>query len=393
MIRDPWVRTLAIILSAIASIYLVGLVWQIAQQFADIILLFFLAWLFAFVLEPVVRIMVEGARAPRLAAIALTYSTLLVVVAIGVILLVPALTVQVVEVVRALPTYADQATSWLSEVQLSINQWLLERNSPVKLDIRSALNAEELSRRVEALGPPLLANVLQFAAGAATLLVQLLIVAVLSFYFMVDGHRIGENLIRTLPIRAQDDTRFLFANIHRAFAGFLRSQLIQALFSGIATGLLMAALKIEYALLASVVAGVFLLIPFLGPVVAVWVPVLIALFTKPDAALFLFIALLALQQVIFHVIAPRIMHQEIGLHPLLVFFAVLTGARVAGIWGAIFGVPVVAVLATMASFYRASQHERLARLQQQLPGHELVSVGPPSPPSPTPVPTQTHNSR
>jgi predicted PurR-regulated permease PerM len=57
-----------------------------------------------------------------------------------------------------------------------------------------------------------------------------------------------------------------------------------------------------------------------------------------------------------------------------VFFAVLTGARVAGVWGAIFGVPIVAVLTTMVSFYRANQEERVARLQQQLPGQELVSV-------------------
>jgi hypothetical protein len=59
---------------------------------------------------------------------------------------------------------------------------------------------------------------------------------------------------------------------------------------------------------------------------------------------------------------------------LLVFFAVLTGARVAGIWGAIFGVPIVAVAITMISFYRASHEERAARLLEHLPPEELVSV-------------------
>jgi hypothetical protein len=62
------------------------------------------------------------------------------------------------------------------------------------------------------------------------------------------------------------------------------------------------------------------------------------------------------------------------LHPLLVFFAVLTGARLAGVWGAIFGVPIVAVVITMISFYLAHQEERVARLQEHLPGQELVSV-------------------
>jgi hypothetical protein len=68
------------------------------------------------------------------------------------------------------------------------------------------------------------------------------------------------------------------------------------------------------------------------------------------------------------------MSQQVGLHPLLVFFAVLMGARLAGAWGAIFGVPVVAVALRMASFYRAGEEERVARLQQQLPGQALVSV-------------------
>src|ERR1700716_1666744 len=101
-IRDPWLRALSVLGCAIAGIYLVGLVWQIVQELSDIILLFFMAWLVAFVLEPVVGTLVEG-RVPRLAAIGLTYLTLLVLVALGVVLLVPALTLQIVEVVRSFP--------------------------------------------------------------------------------------------------------------------------------------------------------------------------------------------------------------------------------------------------------------------------------------------------
>jgi len=159
----------------------------------------------------------------------------------------------------------------------------------------------------------------------------------------------------------------------------LRGQMIQALLGALGTGLIMSLLSVDYALLASVVAGVVLLIPFIGPVLAGVVPVLIALLTHPEVAPLLFIALVALQQVIFNVIAPRVLSHQVGLHPLLVFFAVLTGARVAGVWGAIFGVPIVAVVLTMISFYRANQEERVARLQEHLPGQELVSVDTPPP--------------
>jgi predicted PurR-regulated permease PerM len=191
---------------------------------------------------------------------------------------------------------------------------------------------------------------------------------------MADGARLADAMIVALPPRAQDDTRFLVASIHRAFAGFLRGQVIQALAGALGTGFIMSILQVDYALLSSVVAGLVLFIPFLGPIIAVFLPVTIAVFTHPEVAVVLFVALLALQQVIFNVLAPRILSHQVGLHPLLVFFAVLTGARVAGVWGAIFGVPIVAVLTTMVSFYRANQEERVARLQEQLPGQELVSV-------------------
>ena len=203
---------------------------------------------------------------------------------------------------------------------------------------------------------------------------ELLIMLILSFYFMVDGARLAESVITALPPRAQDDARFLKASTHRAFAGFLRGQLIQSLVGGVGTGLIMSALQVDYALLCSVVAALVLLIPFLGPVAAVVLPVTIALLTHPEVTVFLFIALLALQQVIFNVLAPRILSRQVGLHPLLVFFAVLTGARVAGVWGAIFGVPFVGVLTTMISFYRANQEDRAARLLEHLPAEELVSV-------------------
>jgi predicted PurR-regulated permease PerM len=373
VIRDPWLRALSVLGCGIAGFYLIGLLWQVVVEFADIILLFFLAWLVAFVLEPVVGTLVEG-RLPRLAAIGLTYVTLLVWLILSVILLVPALSLQIVEVARNLPAYVEQTTTVLTAVQASVNEWLTGHGSPLLIDLKSALNPQELSRRADALGPPILSNAIGFATSAATLLVQVVIMLILSFYFMVDGARLAESVITALPLRAQDDARFLIASIHRAFAGFLRGQMIQSLVGGIGTGLIMSVLEVDYALLSSVVAALVLLIPFLGPVLAVILPVAIALLTHPEVTVYLFIALLALQQVIFNVLAPRILSQQVGLHPLLVFFAVLTGARVAGVWGAIFGVPIVAVLTTMISFYRGNQEQRAARLLEHLPADELVSV-------------------
>jgi len=365
-------RALAIRSRAISSFYLISLLWQVVQNLADIILLFFLAWLIAFVLEPLVGTLQP--RVPRLVAIGITYATLLVLLSLGVLLLVPALALQTAEVVRSTPGYVEQAGLVLTDLQNSSNSWLVDHRSPILIDLQSALNPQELSRRADALGPQVLGNVVGVAAGAATLLVEVLALIILSFYFMADGARLADSMILALPPRAQDDARYLVANIHRAFSGFLRGQVIQCLVGGVGTGIIMSILHVDYALLTSVIAGLVLFIPFIGPPVAVVVPVIISLLTHPEVTIYLLIALVALQQVIFNVLAPRILSHHVGLHPLLVFFAVLVGLRVAGIWGAIFGVPILAVLASMISFYRAGHEERVARLQEELPGQELVSV-------------------
>jgi predicted PurR-regulated permease PerM len=377
MIRDPWLRALVGVMCAIAGLYLLGMLWGLAQQFADILLLFMVAWLLAFVLEPLVSAMTR-AGVPRLAAIAFTYATLLVLFSLSVVLLIPALSVQVVEIAGKLPGYAEQVAMWAGSFEATANSWLIEHRSPVLVDIGSAFEPQEMARRMETVGIPLLTNAVQVATGAATLLLGLVLALILSFYFMLDGARLADSIILALPLRARDDVRFLVAMIHRSFAGFLRGQVIQGLVEGVGTGFAMAVLGVDYALLSSVVAGAILLIPFLGPVVAIWLPVMVAIFTKPTAAIPLFIVLLLLQQIIFNVLSPRIMSRQVGLHPLLVFFAVLVGARVAGVWGALFGVPIAAVAVTMISFYRADNQERLARLQEHLPGQELVSVDPPA---------------
>src|SRR5436305_14505798 len=126
----------------------------------------------------------------------------------GVILLVPALSLQVVDIARNLPTYVEQATALLSTVQNQANGWLLGHGSPVLVDLKSALDPGELSRRADALGPPILTNAIGLATGAATLLVQVVIMLILSFYFMVDGARLADSLITTLPLPAQADARF-----------------------------------------------------------------------------------------------------------------------------------------------------------------------------------------
>ena len=103
-------------------------------------------------------------------------------------------------------------------------------------------------------------------------------------------------------------------------------------------------LGLPLAILTSVVAGVLMAIPFFGPFVAWAPPVVVALFFVPGA-LFPAIILMGIGWfVVMNVLQPRLMQGAVGIHPIVVLGSVLIGLRMAGIPGAIFGIPIAAVL-------------------------------------------------
>jgi len=111
----------------------------------------------------------------------------------------------------------------------------------------------------------------------------------------------------------------------------------------------------------AVFAGVMMLIPFIGTFLAVIPPLVVAgVAPNTGSVLWLAVALFIWQQVTLNVLAPRILSDSVGMHPLLVFLGVLMGAKLAGPWGAIFGVPVLGVTLTIAEvLYRRFMQRHL----------------------------------
>lgn len=372
VVKDPWIRALVIVMLLIAAVYLAGLVWQIAGQFADIILLFFLAWIISFILEPVVGTLHHRTRLPRGLAVLAAYAAMLVLVTLAIIQFVPPLTAQVIDFANTLPLYA----ALINEELLRWQAFLAQHG--VTVSAESILTYQEVTRYIDSLGPLLLSNTVGVATGVANLLFQVFIILILSYYMTLDGQRLTASLLAAVPAGYRDDVRYFFVSVNRAFAGFMRGQVAQALIYGFATAVVMSVAQLKLVLLSSVAATGFMLLPFVGPFLAMGFPLAVAVVVRPDAFWGVLIALFVLQQIVVNVVAPRLMSQTVGLHPLLVFVAVLGGAKLAGVWGALFGVPIVGVLAMMASFYRATvedRHERVVAANAELPAETREREG------------------
>jgi predicted PurR-regulated permease PerM len=141
--RDPWIRALVIVLVAISGLYLAGLIWQLAAQFSDVILLFFLAWVVAFILEPVVDLLERRVRLRRPVAVTIAYFGMLIVGGAALIWIVPALSRQAIQLASELPAYV----AFLNGHFLELQDALEDRGFTVNL--ATLVQFEELVRRVD----------------------------------------------------------------------------------------------------------------------------------------------------------------------------------------------------------------------------------------------------
>lgn len=372
MEKNPWFRALTVILVFIALLYLGGLLYQVAIRFGDIILLFFLAWLLAFVLNPTARFLVRMGI-PRLYAALAIYIGLLLVATLTAIMVVPNTASQLNQLGRNLPEYVQQVPAWSEKAQ----GWLQERGIQ-GLDFSSLLTTQNLIGRAESFGTMLAQNALVIAQGVASAVFNVIIVLILSFYFMIDGDRIATVFLLMLPNRYKEEARFFLDSIDKSFGGYMRGIMIQSVIYGLGTAMVMWAAGLSYVALGGAFAGFAMVIPFFGTFLAIVPPIILAGLTLSwGKIIFVSVALLLLQQVVLNVISPKLMGDSVGIHPLLVFLAMLIGVREAGIWGAIFGVPIMAVIYSMALFVynRANPHRKIGTEPLQEETVPVLSTG------------------
>ena len=375
MPRSNWLNLLIILLVIIAASYVAQVLYNFLSGFADIILLLILSWLVAYALSPLVEMLnarplppqmvnaFRGAngsafgarlaafRVSRILAVALVYLGLVVLVIVAVAAFIPSIIEQV--------TIIAPQLSRLDFTKLALTG--LFENILSQLNI--ALNLQDLIKNafssLQALATPLLQNTVSILTSVLSLLGNALLVILLSFFLSLDGPRFSKMLYDVIPERLHQETRMFFIMTDRAFGGFLRGQLLQAFAIGLGTGLILGIFGIQAALVAGVFAGIFMVIPLLGPILCMIPPLLAVVLTDPSKILLVMIPVILLQVVVVNMIMPRIMGNALGLHPLVIIVSLLIGVKVAGFWGAFFAMPLAGIISAFGAFL-IRRRQRLA---------------------------------
>ena len=364
-----WLVVFLVLGSAYFGFLLLERLIGLVAGFGQIVLVLFLAWLLSFVMSPLVAGLEDRFGLPRPVAVIGTYVVALVVFGFALFYTGAAITQQVAEMAENYPETERNILGTLSELERGL---VFGRLSIDLTDLYAGAVAQ-----LEGFGSAIVEQAQAIAGVTIAALGSLLLIIVLSLYMLMDSRRILVRMRAAVPRRYTDEADLFERSLVRAFGGFLRAQLVLALIQALLVAVVGTIFSIPYLFLWGTVSALLMLIPFFGPPLALIPPIIGAiLFT--DAAIAIAIILLLVQTVLVNWLQPRLMRGALGLHPILVLVGLLLGAQLAGVWGALFGIPIIAVLWVFVSYaaFRTIPNaalpdgERLTDVEE----HVMVSV-------------------
>jgi predicted PurR-regulated permease PerM len=334
----------AILSVAFSAFYF--LLWPLRVLFAPVAL----ALVVVYLLNPLVNLL-ERRGLRRGFGVAIIYVLFVVVVAVGMSLLVPIIARQITGFIEQLPAYVQDATR-------EINQFAAKRG----WDYRINLDTEQIQQYVvdnrEAI-IGVLGGVRSFAFGVIHILITLVIGIILSIYILLDMPKIQRSLRNLMPEGRGEEIATLADKVGNVLGGFFRGQFLVALFVGIASAVGLTIVGIPFAAVVGLIAGVFNLVPLIGPFIGAIPAVILALLSdQPVDALWAGLVLLGVQQIDNHIISPNVMARTVKLHPITVMLALLAAGSLFGIFGMLLVVPGIAAVKVIAIHFWSKRSVR-----------------------------------
>ena len=286
-----------------------------------------------FVLNPVVNAL-QRRGLPRAAGAGLAYLGVVGVLAVAAVVLVPVAADQARDLERDWPAIQDRIERWVDDRALESQGtfWEFTRD-----DLEGALSSDDTT----------FADRLDGAREVGVRVLEALLVLVLgpiiALYLLVDLPRVREVAESLVPERVKPEVMAVASRLNAAMGGFFRGQLLVALIVGVLCSAGLAALGLRSWFFVGMVAGLFNIVPLVGPWIGGIPGVVIALTTgSPLQAAGVVVVMVVAQQVDNHFITPQVMQRTVHLHPAAVVLALLAGGTMAGFLGLLVAVPATA---------------------------------------------------
>jgi predicted PurR-regulated permease PerM len=329
---SKWTRRLLIALTIVAWIAIVCFVFFVIWLVGESFILVLIGCLLGYIIYPFVLLFQRVM--PRPLAIVLVY--LIVLIALSVLIYLVG------------SSFVQQLTALIAAIAQLLTPEGQQRLRPL-LDVlqRIGISREQFTGAGGLLITQLrglLGGVLPFVSGVFTWIIFAITIVTLSVYFILDGSRIVNWLRERTPLKYRDTIAFLVTTCDRAVGGYFRGLLLVAIVAGFGAGVILWVAGNPFFVLLGVLSFALFFIPMIGGFVSGLLCILLTLPQGWETTLIVGICIVVLQVVILgSVLEPRIFNNTVGVHAILIIFAIFAGIERFGILGALLAVPVVGV--------------------------------------------------
>jgi predicted PurR-regulated permease PerM len=361
MITDQkWARRRDIAIATLAWAGMILLILWGAGHVIWTLLLLFVAALLAYALVPLVTIFQKVM--PRFLAILLVYLIVLVLAC----LLFYYIVITAIHQVQQLIQYIQYLTTTpAGKKQIADVEGALQSIGISQAQLTAA--RDQIIARIESSA----SNVLPFLSSFLTFLVDIILVAIMSIYFVADGAKFTLWLRRISPRISR--INLILDTIQHVARGYIRGQLTMSTLISLLVGIGMALFHVPYALLLGVLAFLLEFVPILGVIVSGALCTLLALTQGWLIALGVLLYFIGIHILEGDVIGPRVIGGAVGLHPIVAIAALIAGGELFGLWGVLFAAPVAGILqALLITFWmrwRAAHPEQFGPAKAEFKGN------------------------
>jgi predicted PurR-regulated permease PerM len=344
---------LRVVLVVFLGILLVALFGAMLYWLKSLIFLVILSIFFAYLLNPLVNLIRTPFKnrhlekyMPRSLAIVLAFLIVFTVLGLSISYLAPRIAEQARQLANNVPAYTTSIQTWVKGVSNRFERYKIPDEIQDEVNKKISIYLSSFGETITAVVGSVLITILVY-------LPWLVLVPVLSFFFLKDVNSFRVSLLRLFPIGNWRSRAESFLNdVNTTIAAYTRAQLISCFLIGSICTIGFYVLGLNYALLLGILAGILEFIPLIGPLVVALTAITIGAFYSPWQALYVGVFLLVLRLIHDYVTYPRIVREGIHLHPLAIVLSVLAGEQIAGITGVFLSIPVVALVTVLLKHIR-----------------------------------------
>ena len=313
----------------------------------EILLPFVLGAAIAYFLDPLAD-RLEELGLSRLLATILIMLVFSLLVILGIIVLLPLLIEQLIDLISRMPGYLQS----LRELAIStLERWFGDQWIRAKLQLDGTLT--DLAQKAAGWAGQLLPSVLSGGLAVVNFLALLVITPVVTFYLLLDWDRMMQHISDWLPRDHADTIRQIGRDIDDVMSGFVRGQLTVLMILGIFYVIGLTLIGLNFGLLIGVGAGLISFVPFVGPVVGFVVggSVAVVQFWPEWHLVAAVLAVFLIGQAVEgNVLSPMIVGDRVRLHPVWLMFALFVFAYLFGFVGMLLAVPIAAAIGVLVRF-------------------------------------------